>query len=377
MFGALRSALDRWFGPTHTDAHATAAEGIIVPDTDVLDANTSGEQDAFHVPYDENLLERARTQWQFGDWETLAAIERNQLQHHPYRGKLALLAAAGLLQTGETRKARTFIQLAQDWGMSKQMVSRILIAGVHNSLGRAAAAAGQDNRALGHFENSVAIGTPDGDLRLLSQARASREMGVLQLSPSPNAVPSLINTASKTTELKEPLLISEGYEAQVYGNGDEFIKVYKPEYFQYNKDYNRRGEGRFLKANQSTFFISLLEENPFYIVMPYAGERIGDMQELDYETFNCEKLCVWVLELKDELKRLGVQHRDINPSNILYHRDRDEFRLIDFGWAIESDELLKESLKPLGMNPYGLSDDEALEKMIASTTQYLSRTADS
>ena len=25
------------------------------------------------VPYDENLLERSRTQWQFGDWERLAA----------------------------------------------------------------------------------------------------------------------------------------------------------------------------------------------------------------------------------------------------------------------------------------------------------------
>ena len=28
------------------------------------------------VPYDENLLERARTQWQFGDWESLARIDR-------------------------------------------------------------------------------------------------------------------------------------------------------------------------------------------------------------------------------------------------------------------------------------------------------------
>jgi hypothetical protein len=27
------------------------------------------------VPYDENLLERARTQWQFGDWQSLASLE--------------------------------------------------------------------------------------------------------------------------------------------------------------------------------------------------------------------------------------------------------------------------------------------------------------
>ena len=29
------------------------------------------------VPYDENLLERSRTQWQIGDWESLAKLERD------------------------------------------------------------------------------------------------------------------------------------------------------------------------------------------------------------------------------------------------------------------------------------------------------------
>ena len=50
------------------------------------------------VPYDETLLERARVQWQFGDWDSLAALDRVTLQHHPERGRLALLAAAGYLQ---------------------------------------------------------------------------------------------------------------------------------------------------------------------------------------------------------------------------------------------------------------------------------------
>lgn len=46
------------------------------------------------IPYDEALLDRARTQWQFGDWESLAAITQQPLQHHPERAKLALMAAA-------------------------------------------------------------------------------------------------------------------------------------------------------------------------------------------------------------------------------------------------------------------------------------------
>lgn len=53
------------------------------------------ESGANHVPYDEPLLERARTRWQFGDWNSLGQLDRNTLQHHPNRTKLALLAAAG------------------------------------------------------------------------------------------------------------------------------------------------------------------------------------------------------------------------------------------------------------------------------------------
>lgn len=120
------------------------------------------EIDAHFYPYDENLLDRSRTHLQVRDWQSLAELEQDTLQHHPDRAKLALLAAAGLVQMGNTTKARTFVRLAQDWGVGKKMISRILIAGVHNSLGRAAAVGGLERRALGHFEASVATGTPGG-----------------------------------------------------------------------------------------------------------------------------------------------------------------------------------------------------------------------
>jgi 2-polyprenyl-3-methyl-5-hydroxy-6-metoxy-1,4-benzoquinol methylase len=127
------------------------------------------------VPYDENLLERSRTQWQFGDWESLAKLERDTLQHHPDRAKLALLAAAGHLQQGDSQAARQFTRLAQDWGCSKKLISQILIAGVHNSLGRAAAIRGVQPRALKHFESAIAIGAPSSDQRLIIQARINEQ----------------------------------------------------------------------------------------------------------------------------------------------------------------------------------------------------------
>jgi Flp pilus assembly protein TadD len=128
------------------------------------------------VPYDENLLERSRTQWQFGDWESLAKLERDTLQHHPDRAKLALLAAAGHLQQGDSQAARQFTRLAQDWGCSKKLISQILISGVHNSLGRAAAVSGQAQRALQHFQSAIQAGAANSEVRLLTEARVNQQL---------------------------------------------------------------------------------------------------------------------------------------------------------------------------------------------------------
>ena len=142
-------------------------------------ANEVTDVETHFYPYDENLLERARTQWQFGDWESLAALKREELQHHPDRAKLALLVAAGLTQTGEVASARQFTRLAQDWGCCKKLISQILIAGVYNSLGRAAAVIGQEPRALNYFHRSVALGTPGTETRLLTQARVTQQIAQL------------------------------------------------------------------------------------------------------------------------------------------------------------------------------------------------------
>ena len=146
---------------------------------DVCNADVVAEQ--FVVPYDENLLERTRIQWQFGDWNSLAKLDLDNLQNHPDRATLALLAAAGRLQTDKAADARQFISLAQDWGVSKRLVSQILIAGVHNSLGRATAIAGNQLLALKHFESAVTICMPGLDRRLLTQARINEQFTQLGL----------------------------------------------------------------------------------------------------------------------------------------------------------------------------------------------------
>ncbi len=137
-----------------------------------------------HIPHDAHVLDRARTQWQFGDWESLAEIACDTLQHHPERAKLALLAAAGHLQQNDPNAARQLIRLSYDWGVDKKLVSQILIAGVRNTLGRAAAISGHQARALKHFEAAMAVGMPGSDTKLLTQARIGEQLCQLGLNAS-------------------------------------------------------------------------------------------------------------------------------------------------------------------------------------------------
>lgn len=155
------------------------------------------------VPYDENLLECARTQWQFGDWHSLAMLNRDSLQHHPDRAKLALLAAAGQFQVGNQDTAHQLVRLAMDWGCSSRLVMQLLAAGVHNSLGRALAQAGNREGAYAQFEKAVRLGAPTSDTRLIAQARVREQLVQLGLKSRENRSGEISGANSKADNLIE------------------------------------------------------------------------------------------------------------------------------------------------------------------------------
>lgn len=226
------------------------------------------------MPYDENLLERSRTQWQFGDWQSLTKLNRDTLQHHPDRAKLALLAAAGHLQTGKSDniEAKQFIRLAQDWGIDKKLISRVLIAGVHNNLARAAAIAQQETRAWDHFEKAILVGSPSSATRLLTQARINEQFQQLGLSTIKNtlqienvevvapvkmALSAKQDTRSSTTlkqQKKHNKPASQGFKFSSNANIDDFIADIEPFFYGYSITYVDIGAfiGEiFLKLHQS------------------------------------------------------------------------------------------------------------------------------
>ena len=144
------------------------------------------------VPYDETLLEKARIQWQFGDWNSLVKIARDHLQHHPDRAKLALLVCAGHGQLGNLGMQRQFARLAIDWGCSKRLVSQILISGVHNSLGCSYSALGRFDKARLYFNESIQTGMPEGNVPLIVDARAQHQTDLLEQRPRIQSNPDQI-----------------------------------------------------------------------------------------------------------------------------------------------------------------------------------------
>ncbi|MEA1967072.1 MAG: hypothetical protein U9N77_02475 [Thermodesulfobacteriota bacterium] len=168
------------------------------------------------VFYDKYLFERARTQWQFGDWESLARMERKSLYHHPQRAILALLTAAGHQQHGNMDTTREFTRLAKEWGASRKMISQVLIAGVYNTLGKASALCGQQQRAIGHFQESLRTSGDGGDVTLLTRARAGWQAEGFEItgSGSGNALfASTLEQEIQTNESEHQPMDSTAHQA--------------------------------------------------------------------------------------------------------------------------------------------------------------------
>lgn len=131
---------------------------------------------------DRGSLARARTHWFFGEWKILAELDIQALRPLPERDRFALLAASAHQQLGDQEKAKDFTRMALEWGCSPRAVAQVLVAGVHNTLGRASALKQDEPRITRHFEAAVAI-AGNKDTTLVSHARSVREMARMGLLP--------------------------------------------------------------------------------------------------------------------------------------------------------------------------------------------------
>lgn len=146
------------------------------------------------------LLERSRTQWQFGDWDALLSLDPDEVSRDKDRAKLALLVAAAQSHAGMMDAAHESMRLALGWGANRELAARVLISATTNSLGRVAAAL-EDDSATRHFETAIALVEPRADCRLLARSRRVRETARLGLLPEASALMDIdLKAISKAPE---------------------------------------------------------------------------------------------------------------------------------------------------------------------------------
>jgi hypothetical protein len=166
--------------------------------------------------YDDGLVQRCRDLWRRGDWSALLEIPLDDVERHPRRARLALMVASAHLALGQHAKARTLAGLALQWGCEHELVARVLLAGVHNTLGRAAVASGKlRDHALAHFAQAVEPGGPRSLRRLALQARVQEQLRQMQMEHEAYALLSGPHRTAPTLPVPTPLReLREGMRQQ-------------------------------------------------------------------------------------------------------------------------------------------------------------------
>lgn len=164
LWRRLRHAWAAFMGRVPRSArhiHKAYAELVDTDHSPLASQATSGNTTQRNLqPYNPQALPAAREQWQRGDWTSLASLMLDELQDHPDRAKLALLAGAGHMQMGRNHIGAEYLRQAKAWGCSPQLMRQIVIAGVHNTLGRASTIAGWNDRGEMHTEMAARIAMP-------------------------------------------------------------------------------------------------------------------------------------------------------------------------------------------------------------------------
>ncbi|MDP6376720.1 MAG: FkbM family methyltransferase [Pseudomonadales bacterium] len=154
-------------------------------------------------PNDSETLSTARNQWHFGEWAELITLSSEATVDDSEKAILFALQACAHFQLGDYAQARSNLSLALRHHCDHDFLTRLLVAGVHNSLGRATALMDDRKRSADHFKQSVTVrGIPN---ELVVHARTVREMTRIGLLPD---VADLVQ--EEVTALSEsPRLFSE------------------------------------------------------------------------------------------------------------------------------------------------------------------------
>ena len=127
----------------------------------------------------DTALERVVMLWSLGDWSALIAITEqcNILQ----QSKLAVYKIAALLQCGEVEQAKVMLATVDFTDAQHNLLSRLLVSGVLNSIGKAKACNYEHQQAQQLFKQSLAVGLDYAATVTMYEARTATQLAQLGL----------------------------------------------------------------------------------------------------------------------------------------------------------------------------------------------------
>ena len=217
------------------DASSDSETFVASPETRLNPTDgKSGDLTDTVVTPDNSLLDKARKQWVIGDWEILSTLSIEDIQHHPERAKLALLAGMGHQQLGRSQAAKELLGQASKWGCDKLLLAKVLMAGVHRNLGQALVMSKTDDhsrmRAIQHFAHSISLSTTSSGLSSYDLPRTYLERSQESLNAKLDlAKLTVVKNTNQTIHVSVAVtdLVSECMAAQDLHEAVEQIQLHR------------------------------------------------------------------------------------------------------------------------------------------------------
>lgn len=181
--------------------------------------------DSGSVDIGEAAHREALEYWMSGDWDALRKLDINAALDEPQLNQTALLIAAAHFAGARPISAWSHLKRAGELHCDRERQARLLIAGIHNTLGRACAlSAAANDRARAHFASSLSIAYPTScSDRAIRRRMQSQLVGVEQFYGDGGLTTSVSTfkaeaTATQAT-LNSPFFSSSEYWESRYRKG--------------------------------------------------------------------------------------------------------------------------------------------------------------
>jgi SAM-dependent methyltransferase len=212
--------------------------------------------------------------------------------------------------------------------------------------------------------------------KLANQLRLSRELTIAQSIEYylETTFPDEANSQAPRDPLCEtsPKILASGSESTCVINNGVVTKIYTEDYFRYNREHGRTGEGSIIKTLPSSLHLEILQDDECFLCTPYygmaVGERIGsqhDKKACFLQGEDIASLIRWLSSLHEKLISAKISHHDINLCNILFDSVTGKFTLIDYAWATQDNAPPAKTFKnhPTYLNNGLAEDSEAIREI--------------